>query len=157
MRLLRNINGLIKSAMAVALIGMLGFMTGCDDSDDGVTPVITTEVEKVFTLLSTSGWNVSEVTIDGNDFTSTYPGLSLNFDEGVYTSVNGGAIFAPSGTWTFTSTVADQMLIDNDLEVDIIEISETSLVLGLVWGQTTIGTGGRSESVGGAHVFTFTK
>lgn len=157
MILLKNINSLIKSTLAIALVAALGLMSGCDDDDGGDVPVNNTEVQRVFTLLSSGDWNVSGVMVDDLDFSSTYPGLSLTFGEATYTSINGGGIFASSGTWTFASTAADIIVIDNDLNLDVLEITETSLVIGLVWNERTIGTGGRSESVSGNHVFTFNK
>lgn len=157
MILLNNMNRLLKSMMVVALVAMIGFMSGCDDDDDPGTPVDETEVARVFSLLSASPWNVSAVTVDDLDFSSTYSGLNLSFAEGTYTSSNGGGIFSSAGTWVFASSAAEQLILDGDLEVDVLEISETSLVIGLVSTETSLGTGGRSESVSGTHVFTFTK
>ena len=155
--LFNNSNRLLKSMLTMLLVVTLGFTSGCDDDDDPGTPVDSTEVTRVFNLLSSSEWQVSEVLVDDLDLSSIYPGLSLTFDEGTYTSENGGGIFESSGTWVFTSTSAEQILLDNEVEMDVLEISESSLVIGLVWTQNTLGLGGRSESVSGNHVFTFTK
>ena len=142
--LFNNSNRLLKSMLTMLLVVTLGFTSGCDDDDDPGTPVDSTEVTRVFNLLSSSEWQVSEVLVDDLDLSSIYPGLSLTFDES-------------SGTWVFTSTSAEQILLDNEVEMDVLEISESSLVIGLVWTQNTLGLGGRSESVSGNHVFTFTK
>ncbi|MEQ8925891.1 MAG: hypothetical protein RLO81_08765 [Fulvivirga sp.] len=149
-------NRYIKLALTISLVALIGVLSGCDD-DDSSGPAATTEVDRVFGLLSSSGWSVSEVLVDDLDFSSTYSGLSINFQEGTYTSVNGGAIFGASGTWNFTSSSAEQILIDGETEIDILEISENSLVVGLTWNQNTLGTGGRTSSVSGNHVFTFTR
>ncbi|QSE97437.1 hypothetical protein [Fulvivirga lutea] len=146
----------IKLILTISVVALIGLLSGCDD-DDSSDPVNNTEVERVFNLLSASGWNVSEVLVDDLDFSSTYAGLSLTFQEGTYNSVNGGAIFQSSGTWNFTSTSATQILLDGDLEMDVLEISENTLVVGLTWNQNTLGTGGRTASVSGNHVFTFTR
>ena len=155
--LFNNSNRLLKSMLTMLLVVTLGFTSGCDDDDDPGTPVDSTEVTRVFNLLSSSEWQVSEVLVDDLDLSSIYPGLSLTYDEGTYTSENGGRIIESSGTWVFTSTSAEQILLDNEVEMDVLEISESSLVIGLVWTQNTLGLGGRSESVSGNHVFTFTK
>jgi hypothetical protein len=154
MSLLKNVKMLIHSVTVLSLVMILGTV-GCSD-DDNDPPSISTDVAEVFELISAAEWKISELRID-NDISSTYTGLTLSFGEGTYTSTNGAGIFPASGTWVFPSTDAEQVVLDNDLEMDILEISETSLVLSLEWTKNTIGTGGKSESVSGNHVFSFTK
>ncbi len=150
---MKYINIKIKAFIFALLT--IGMLTGCDDDDSA--PVATTPALMAKALITESTWNVSSVAVDELDFSATYPGLSLSFGDGTYTSTNGGAIFSESGTWFFASLDADAIILDNDLEVDILELTEASFVLGLTWTQNTIGTGGRTESISGQHVFTFTK
>lgn len=153
MILLKNVKIGMRSVTVLSLVIILGFTAGCSDDD---APIGSTNVAEVFELISASAWKVSEVRID-NNISTTYAGLTLSFGEGTYTSTNGGGIFPASGTWAFPSIDADKLIIDNDFEMDILEISETSLVLGLAWTKNTVGTGGKSESVSGNHVFSFSK
>ena len=154
MILLKNVKILIQSVAIVSLVLILGVTAGCSDDDN--TPVDIVDVVNVFDLISAAEWKVSEVRVD-NDISTLYTGMILNFGEGTYTSTNGGAIFLSSGTWVFQSVDADKMTLDNEIEIDIQEISETSLVLSLDWTKNTIGTGGKDESISGNHVFSFTK
>lgn len=155
MILLNNIHRLTKLALMVTLVLTLGLLTGCEDDDPD--PVNSdAEVQRVFDLLSASSWNVSSVSVDDLDFTSTYAGLQLSFGEGTYTSVNGGAIFSSNGAWAFTDSSAEMIMLDGETALDVIEISETTLVIGLNWSENTIGTG-RTESVSGTYVFSFSK
>lgn len=150
---MQHIKATIKSLTFILLA--VGILCGCDDDDS--TPVATTPALMAKALITESTWNVNSVMVDELDFSATYPNLSLSFGDGSYTSQNGGAIFSFSGTWFFASLDADAIILDNDLEVDILELTETSFVLGLNWTQNTIGTGGRTESVSGQHVFSFSK
>jgi|GEM_PF-1289148 len=154
MILLKNAKMLMQSAITLLLLMILGLTAGCNNDEN--TPIGSTKVAEVFELLSAAEWNISEVRID-NDISTTYAGLTLSFGEGTYTATNGGGIFPSSGTWVFPSIDADKVTLDNEIEMDILEISETSLVLFLVWDKNTIGTGGRGESIIGNYVFSFTK
>ena len=114
------------------------------------------KTEEVTALLISGTWKVGSVLVDGIDRSSVYTGLNISFTSTGFTTINGGKIFPPSGSWEFTSDDANAIERNDGLVMDIISISETQLKLGLTWTNGTIGTG-RVSSVSGDHVLTFSK
>ncbi len=114
-----------------------------------------TAQEIIKAKLIASTWKMQSVFVDGKDQTSVYAGLTLTITEGNFSTTNGGVVWPASGTWTFISEDGTKVKRDDDTEIGV-EVTDTSLKLTLDWATTTIGTG-RSQSVQGRHVFTFTE
>jgi hypothetical protein len=136
--------------LPIALISLAINFSGCSD-DKKIT-----RQEEVTAALTSGTWKVNTVTVDGVDKTSTYKDLSLTFTSASFTSTNGGVIWPSSGTFTFRDANATSIKRNDNLEVQIQEATTASLELGLSWTKTTLGSG-RVESIGGQHVFSFTK
>jgi hypothetical protein len=138
------------AALPITLISLLVNFSGCS-SDKAIS-----KQEEVTAALTSGAWKVKTVTVDGVDKTSTYKDLSLTFTATSFTSTNGGVIWPASGTFTFTDANATAIKRNDNLEIQIQEATATSLKLGLNWTKTTLGSG-RVESIGGLHVFSFSK
>ncbi|MCA4899802.1 MAG: hypothetical protein ACK514_12835 [Bacteroidota bacterium] len=142
-----------RISLSVLALIFIGFFSSCGSGSDA--PTISKQ-DQVKAILTASPWKVNTVSVDGVDKTITYKDLGLTFTNTGFTSVSGGAIWPASGTWSFTSADATAIKRDDGLEVSIQEATATSLKLGLTWTKTTIGQG-RTNSVSGAHVFSFRK
>ena len=145
----------IATRFCVSVLALLsiGFLSSCGSSSDA--PTISKQ-DQVKAILTASTWKVNTVSVDGVDKTITYKDLGLTFTDTGFTSVGGGAIWPASGSWTFTTAAATAIKRDDGLEVTIQEATATSLKLGLTWNKTTLAPG-RSQSLSGAHVFSFKK
>ena len=140
---------LLAFSLSVVFAASISTLTSCEDDP--------TAVEKNRKILTTGGpWSVESVTVDGADQTTVYDGLELTFANTTFSTVGGGVIWPASGAWDFSDKSAKTIIIDNDLSVEINEISQKKLVLELVWDKTTFGAGKKS-SLSGSHAFTFTR
>jgi hypothetical protein len=135
--------------LGICLCGLL-FTQSC--KEDGAQP----ETERVKTLLKSNTWKMQSVQVDNVDKTSVYAGLTLSFTDINYSTTNGGGVWPATGTWSFRDDTGKIIKRNDNLEVTIVEISETSLKLSLSWAASAFGPG-RTESVAGNHVFTFVK
>jgi hypothetical protein len=106
--------------------------------------------------LVSAGWKISNVQVDGTDQTALYTNMSLSFSATTFTSSNGAPVWPGSGTWVFTDNTAKTIKRNDEVEMTIVEVTETSLKLSLYWATGTLGPG-RTASVSGKHVFTFVK
>lgn len=133
--------------MAFAM-GMLMALTNCAGDGPSAGEVMTNK-------LTAHPWKLSVATVDGTDKTFLYDGLTITFTSSGYTATNGLPIWPASGTWSFKDSNAQTMIRNDGLEIEITEASETELKLTFTWFKTTY-VSGRSESITGFHVFTFT-
>lgn len=125
-------------------------LVGCGGDSSPSASEITT---KQFT---SSGWKIGSVQVDGTDQTALFANMTLSFTATNYSTTKGGVVWPASGTWTFTDNTAKKIKRNDNLEVTINEISNTSLTLSLGWAAGTFGSG-RTSSVAGNHVFSFVK
>jgi hypothetical protein len=134
----------------VAIVILVSFeikFAGCS-KEEVLTPNQQTEQ-----LLSKQLWELTAVTID--DVSSDlYSGLTISFNSTTYTSLNGGAIWPASGTWSFLGEKGDKILRDDGLEITIETINASQLVINFIWTKTT-SIGGRIYSLKGLHRMTF--
>ena len=107
-------------------------------------------------LLTNGTWVINSVKVSGVDKTNLFTGMTITFTETDYTAVNGGPIWGSSQSWSFIDNSAKSFSISSGVEVDIIELIDTSLIIELTWDKTTL-DGGRTKSVEGRHEFIFTK
>lgn len=85
---MRYFKGFLSIAVAMMLI------TACGDDDTPPTP----QELRTEDMLGT--WSIESLTIDGLDAAANYPAFKIDFqDNGLYSSVNGGQVFRPTGTW----------------------------------------------------------
>jgi hypothetical protein len=112
--------------------------------------------------LIASPWKVKVVTVDNQDKTSLFTGFTIAFSksgaaDGSYSSTNGGLVWPATGQWTISDPLVAGSFKRNDgLDVQLIEVTTTSLKMSLNWSKNTFGPG-RVESISGQHVFTMGK
>lgn len=140
-------------AFSVLAVMAIALLANCDNRSDAPVP---SKQEEVKAILTASPWKVNTVSVDGVDKTITYKDLGITFTATEFTSVNGAAIWPASGSWAFTSAAATAITRNDGLVVTIQEATATSLKLALTWNKNTLTTG-RTNSVSGAHVFSFRK
>jgi hypothetical protein len=136
---------------SLIVIGVILIVGGCGKDTPNANDVNTK-------ILSSHGWKLQTLSVDGVDKTDLYSGMTLSFTAGsayTYTSSHGAPVWPTSGTWSLS---ADGKTVqrDDQVTVNVDEIADGKLVLSLTWNKTTYG-GGRGTSVSGNHVFTFVK
>jgi hypothetical protein len=148
-----NTSKLVKKTLSfvvlIALVFAFVLLAGCKGDDPSASEIMTNQ-------LTVNTWKVSSVTVDGTDQTSLFTNMTLTFTSASYTTANGGVVWPSSGTWTFTDKTATSIVRNDDLEIDITEVTANSLKLSLTWARNTFEPG-RISSVAGNHVFSFVK
>jgi hypothetical protein len=142
---------LLTALIKASLLCLLLVMASCG-GDEPSQP----ETERIRELLTNGLWSIQSVRVDNTDQTTLYQNLSLAFSDGNFTAIAGGTVWPTSGTWSFTDDTAKTILRSDGVTITLEELTSDRLVLNLDWDVTTIGAG-KSESIQGAHVFTFTK
>jgi hypothetical protein len=139
-----------KGFFSVSFLAATLLLIGCGgDSSPSASEVTTKQ-------LTSSGWKISTVQVDGTDQTALFTNMTLSFTATNYATTKGGAVWPASGTWMFTDGTAKKIKRNDNLEVTIVEITDTSLKLSLSWAAGTFGSG-RVSSIAGNHVFSFVK
>lgn len=151
---MKALNSVVRQILfPILAIMVIGSLSHCSSEND--TPVPSKQ-DEVTAILTSAPWKVNTVSVDGVDKTIIYKDLGLTFTTTSFTSVNGAAVWPASGTWTFTSSAATAFTRNDGLVVTIQEATSTSLKLALNWNKTTLSPG-KTQSVSGAHVFSFRK
>jgi hypothetical protein len=122
-------------------------------SKDNPSPA---EEKKITELLTSGAWKIQSVHIDGVPHDELFEDLNLTFTATGFTATNGDAVWPSSGTWDFTDKTATSFTRNDGIEVVIEEITDSRLVLSLMWAETLLG-GGRVKSIEGENVFEFGK
>ncbi len=136
----------IKGILSIAVLVML--MTSCGDDDPQPTP----QELRTDEILGT--WIIEVVTIDGLDATANYPAFKIDFQEnGLYSSVNGGQVFRPTGTWKWIDT---ETLTELQLDV-FTDVSITAFNGERMTWTFTYALGGVRAGTNGNYVVTFLK
>jgi len=112
--------------------------------------------DQVRSILTSGTWNLQGTTVDGVDQSSVYAGLTLRFTDTNFTATNGRVVWPATGTWQFADESGETFVRNDDVVVTIDNATSNNLVLRLTWNETTLGNG-RSASVEGVNVFSFTK
>jgi hypothetical protein len=143
---MKNGKTFLKAAVLLLLVAGLVSLGSCKKKK---------VVPDAAALLKSGTWKIKTVTVDGADKLSMFTGMTLTFSATAYTSTNGVPVWPASGNWSINT---DKTIVtrDDGVAVTIDNISETALGLSLNWSKTTL-NGGRTESIPGKHVFTFTK
>jgi len=114
------------------------------------------ETDRVREILTDRTWNIQTVTIGSTDKTTAYDGMTLSFTNTSYFAVNGGLVWPNTGTWAFADKTGKLITRGDGLAITVEEATAVKLVLKLTWAKTTLGSG-RTSSLAGEHVFTFSK
>jgi hypothetical protein len=132
-----------------AVLLMIGSMllSGCGGDGSSANEIMTKK-------LTAHSWELSSATVDGNDETALYDGLTITFTKTGFITTNGGVTWPASGTWEFVDKSGKTIIRNDDLEIEILEASKTTLKLSFFWDNSTFESG-RVSSVGGDHVLTF--
>jgi len=131
----------------------MGIYSGCSREDE--TPAPTAQELGTARLMS-GPWKLNTVTVDGNNQTSVYEGLTLSFTSKTYSTTNGGTVWPASGTWDFSNEAATMIKRNDGIDITVQELTDERMRLSFFWNTTTFRSG-RSLSIEGQHVFTFTK
>ena len=142
---------------------LFALLTQCKEDGPGEPPK--TEAELRAEIMAGGTWtpaSSSPVTVNGlavpelfTDFTITFTNTGTG---GNYTTTGTTPVWPRSGTWTFAGEDGLIFKREDNLEITIVEITETGLKLSLEWPETTYGErSGRSKSLVGTTVFTLSK
>lgn len=122
---------------------------GCDNDD----PVINVGQEEAFLRLS-GQWSFGidgSIAVDGTDVSANYPGFSLSFTDGTYTTTNGADLFAASGTWDWTDEDARTLMLDDARSITIQTLTENRFIF------TFSSTGAVRAGIAGNYTVTVNK
>jgi hypothetical protein len=136
-----------KILLFTVLISGLLFTSGCGGDEPSASEVMLKK-------LMAHPWHLSNALVDGTDKTSVYSGLSLTFTKTNITATDVTPSWPTIGTWEFTDAKAKAIIRNDDLEIQLMEVSKDVLKLSYTWNSTTFEPG-RVKSVGGNHVLTF--
>lgn len=99
-------------------------------------------------------WIIESLTIDGLDAAANYPAFKIDFQQnGLYSSVNGGQVFRPTGTWTWPNnetTTQLQLDVFTDVTITAFEGQRMAWTFSYAIGGVRAGTNGN-------YVVTFLK
>ncbi|GAB1445989.1 MAG: hypothetical protein KF860_11520 [Cyclobacteriaceae bacterium] len=148
---MKNLKSL-KLLIGVFLIIQAALMTSCKSETE------LTQKELVTAQLVADGdsWGVENVTVDDVDESGSFNNFSIKFEDKKFTTVNGGVVWPPSGTWSFTSEEATAFTRDDGIKVLIESLVGDQLSISFEWAETTLDAeGGRITSRKGKHKFKF--
>ncbi len=131
-------------------------LSSCGKDDPPPAPPEPTEAERVTALLTAGNWPLTSVTVEGENAAEIFKDFSITFTNTGYTTTGTTPVWKRSGTWAFTDATATKFRRDDNVEVTIESINETSLKLVLFWEQE-ITEPGRTNALRGRHEFTLTK
>jgi hypothetical protein len=134
--------------IAVSTIAIF-FISGCSKDDE------TSTRNEQLRLLTASAWSINSITVDGVDQSSLFTNMTVSFAESEYETSGGSEVWPASGTWRFKQNNSNVIIIDNDIEMTIVNLDESTLKISFQWNHNTFGTG-RAKSIAGFHEFTFT-
>jgi hypothetical protein len=139
------------------LVGVTVFFAACDGGGDNEKSEQEIQIEK---LVGT--WNATNVTYEGNtnaDYSTFQLVIGKSSNSAMTYQANNRPAkltpWPPSGTFTFGNPVASKLVRDDQVTITY-NVSGTNLTMTL---ENYSGTGyqGRTETVAGNWVFTFTK
>lgn len=150
-----NISRQLRITLSLTIITCFAVhISGCKKDDDGGLITEPTAAEVATQLLTHKSWSVQSVTIDGVDQSSSFAGLTLQFSNSSFSSNGTSIVWPTTGTWDFNDETAKSITRSDGVTFNIQTLTESSLVVDLVWNKTTLGPG-KTSSIAGTHVFTF--
>jgi hypothetical protein len=149
----------LKSLLLIASIGALFTFSNCGGDKKTAEPVPDVQLGKL-----SKTWKISNVTLDGTDKTSTYPGFQLTI-----TGTKGATSFGytttarpslspwkSSGTWAFGADPVTMIVRDPDNTTDKLDMTYTVTESTLTVSFNYQGNGyTRTDVVEGNWIFTF--
>ena len=138
MKKLRYINILLTALLITAV--------SCNPDDIPTQALQDLAFEKLAGNWSLAGLN--SVVVDGQDISLNYPGFTLAFSDGGYTTINAGDLFSASGTWTWVDDTAGQINVDDGKVITITSLTESIFKFSFSFAGTdgvASGTGGNYE------------
>jgi len=147
---MNTIKNNLKGILGIVLVTVL--FTACKD----VVP-LTDQEQRTIDLSGT--WVITSVQIDGLDATANYPGFKIDLQKnGLYSSINGGRVFRPTGTWRWVDTETT-----TELQLDVFtDVTITSFVIednapeAMTW-TFNYAIGGVRAGTNGNYIVTFEK
>ena len=99
-------------------------------------------------------WIIEDIQVDGLDASANYPAFKIDFQlNNLYSSVDGGRLFRPTGTWTWANDeTTTQMELDVFTDVTISAFDGQRMT----W-QFNYSLGGIRAGTNGNYVVTFLK
>jgi hypothetical protein len=109
---------LSKGIFSASILLSILLLASCgSDSSPSASEVTTKQ-------LTSSGWKISSVQVDGTDQTALFTNMTLSFTATNYTTTKGGVVWPASGTWSFVDNTAKKIKRNDNVEVTIVEISD---------------------------------
>ncbi len=140
-------------------------LTNCGEDGPDTPPKTESELRAEIMAGGTGNWTPptgTPVTVNGLAVPELFEDFSIKFTStgtgGTYTTTGTTPVWARSGTWTFVGDDGLKFKREDNLEVTITDITQTSLKLSLEWDETTFSERvGGSKSLAGTTVFTLSK
>ncbi|MGY6522596.1 MAG: hypothetical protein ACXIUD_12755 [Mongoliitalea sp.] len=145
-----NLGSRLKHLMLVLILPFVFVACG----DDDPVPQEPAPQDRVSSLLTSSPWTLTGVTVDGLNRTSAYAGLTITFTRNTFTTTNGRGIWPASGGWTFTNENATAFTRNDGVVVTIQTINENLMRLSMDVDENSFITE-RTNSLAGTHVMVF--
>jgi hypothetical protein len=139
----------INLSLVIAVVIVLASCKGKNNNEDPQPTAVETALKQL-----TGKWTLQSLTIDGVASTE-FSGLTITFNAPRYSSSNGEPVWPSTGMFEFTDETATALIRNDKTTVDIVELDDTHLTLSLNWSQSI--EVGRSNAIGGKHVFVMTK
>tara|TARA_Y100000588_G_C13713909_1_gene694200 strand:- start:48 stop:494 length:447 start_codon:yes stop_codon:yes gene_type:complete len=109
----------MKRISILIILAFVVVLSSCKDDD---VPSAPNARERAFEVLG-GDWNLGNgagrIEVDGTDVSANYPGFTLSFTDGGYTTTNGADLFNASGTWQWGDEEARTIKVDDGKEVTI--------------------------------------
>lgn len=137
-------------AMLVWMAFLLFTANGCG-GDDSLSP------EELRLQELTATWAVASVVNDGSDVTNQFTGFTLVVSTNeTYSTTNGGNPWPAQGTFSLVTNNLDAFLRDDNVQINIASISETTLSLTFQMSSVR-GTANGVDGITGSFTFNLTK
>jgi hypothetical protein len=113
--------------------------------------------EETLTNLISAPWRINKVTVDGVDQSTSFTGFTLAFTNNhSYTTTHGGLLWPATGEWSFKDETNKVLRRSDDVEIELIEITPTTLKMKMLWSVSGLGYG-RTNSIQGQYLFEMTR
>jgi hypothetical protein len=147
----------IKSAACACILFSLASLLGSCSEETELSPE-----EKVRKLLTSATWKPASgapITLEGIDVQDElFSGFTIKFTKDRVITTGTSPVWLRDDTWRFKGGSNATVLIRgmDDIEISIVEVSNSQLKLTLEWDQTTFEPG-RLASLPGTYEFTLRK
>jgi hypothetical protein len=137
--------------LLVLVIVLISFLS-CGGGDGETEP---TAQDEAFEILA-GRWSLPSsggIVVDGTDRSLNYPGFSLSFTNGGYTTNSGGDLFSATGTWEWADgTTTNVINLDDGKTINIQSLTTSQFVFSFNQSE-----GGTAAGVAGNYTITVNK